>query len=79
MLNRQLETQGTAFKNEGGFRETLTRVRVEAKAKQENTPECPECGRLMTKRQARNGKNAGKEFWGCTSYPECTGVRQINN
>ena len=79
MLNRQMETQGSSFKKEGGFRETLTRVRVEAKAKQENAPECPECGRLMTKRQARNGKNAGKEFWGCTSYPECTGVRQINN
>ena len=79
MLNRQLESQGTAFKNEGGFRENLSRVRVEAKAQNEAAPECPECGRLMTKRKARNGKNAGKDFWGCTSYPGCTGVRKIES
>jgi four helix bundle suffix protein len=77
MLNRQMETQGETFKEEGGFREKLTGIRLEARARQEGAPACPECGKLMAKRKAKSGKNAGKEFWGCTGYPECKGVREV--
>lgn len=38
-------------------------------------PECPNCARPMIKRTARRGANAGGEFWGCTGYPACKGVR----
>lgn len=38
------------------------------------TPTCPKCGGKMKKRVARKGKNAGKEFWGCTDFPKCTGT-----
>jgi ssDNA-binding Zn-finger/Zn-ribbon topoisomerase 1 len=41
-------------------------MRVEARAKQESAPVCPDCGKSMKRRQAKSGKNAGKEFWGCT-------------
>lgn len=77
MLNHQMETQGKTFEKEGGFREKLTGMRVEARAQQEGAPTCPECGKLMTRRKAKSGKNAGKEFWGCTGYPECKGVREM--
>lgn len=77
MLNHQLETQGKTFQKEGGFREKLTGIRVEARAQQEGAPPCPECDKPMTRRKARTGKNAGKEFWGCTGYPDCKGVREM--
>jgi len=77
MLNHQMEAQGQTFEQEGGFREKLTRVRVEAKAKQEDAPDCPECGKPMARRKARAGRNAGKAFWGCTGYPDCTGLREM--
>ena len=77
MLNHQLEGQGETFEQEGGFREKLTRVRVEARAKQEDAPLCPDCGEPMTRRQAKSGRNAGKSFWGCTGYPACRGVREM--
>lgn len=77
MLNRQMEAQGETFEKEGGFREKLTRVRVEARAKQEGAPDCPDCGQPMTRRRARSGPNAGKHFWGCTGYPECKGLREM--
>jgi four helix bundle suffix protein len=77
MLNHQMETQGERFEQEGGFREKLTSIRVEARAKQEAAPVCPDCGKAMTRRKARTGKNAGQDFWGCTGYPECKGVRKI--
>ncbi len=40
-------------------------------------PVCPKCGAEMKKRVARQGSNAGNEFWGCTSYPKCNGILPI--
>jgi restriction system protein len=40
-------------------------------------PTCPQCNAQMSKRVARQGSNAGKEFWGCTMYPKCKGTRAI--
>jgi restriction system protein len=28
---------------------------------------------------ARNGSNAGKEFWGCSTYPKCKGTRLMED
>lgn len=41
------------------------------------TPLCPKCGASMVKRKATKGKNAGKEFWGCTNFPHCHGIIDI--
>lgn len=41
-------------------------------------PNCPKCGSAMTKRTARQGANIGKAFWGCTGFPQCRGVIQID-
>ena len=38
-------------------------------------PTCPQCGSRMVKRTARKGGNAGEEFWGCSKFPTCRGVR----
>ena len=38
---------------------------------------CPVCGKPMIKRMAKKGVNSGKEFWSCSSYPECNGTRKI--
>jgi four helix bundle suffix protein len=78
MLAGQLQTQVEKFGQTGGFREKLTEIRVEARAKQQNAPACPNCGKPMTIRKASTGKNAGKEFWGCTGYPDCRGVANIS-
>jgi len=77
MLMQQMEAQGNNFAQTGGFREQLTAVRIEAKAKNENAPLCAQCGKFMTKRTAKSGKNAGNEFWGCTGYPECNSTMKI--
>ncbi len=38
-------------------------------------PACPNCGSPMIQRTAKRGANAGKAFWGCTTYPACNGIR----
>ncbi|MEZ5529372.1 MAG: restriction endonuclease [Porticoccaceae bacterium] len=42
-------------------------------------PSCLKCGSPMVKRKARKGANTGNEFWGCSTFPECRGVRKINS
>jgi restriction system protein len=37
-------------------------------------PSCPKCGSSMVRRVARQGANAGREFFGCSSYPRCNGI-----
>lgn len=32
---------------------------------------CPKCGAIMMRRRATKGANAGKEFYGCSNYPKC--------
>ena len=76
---RQLEAD---FLKEGGIRERMTRARLEARDEvpqpaAADTPVCPACGRPMRKRTARQGKNAGNAFWGCSGYPECKGTRPV--
>lgn len=39
---------------------------------------CPKCGAEMIKRSARHGDNAGKQFWGCSNFPQCRGIVPIN-
>lgn len=40
-------------------------------------PRCPKCGAAMVRRRATRGPNAGKEFFGCSKYPQCTGIINI--
>ena len=40
-------------------------------------PACPLCGKPMVLRTAQKGKNAGKQFWGCSGYPDCKGLVDI--
>lgn len=42
-----------------------------------STPACPTCNGPMVRRTASKGANAGKQFWGCSGYPRCRGIRNI--
>lgn len=41
-------------------------------------PSCPRCGKSMVKRLATRGFNAGKHFWGSSSFPKCCGTRSLD-
>jgi restriction system protein len=41
------------------------------------SPSCPKCNSTMVRRTAKQGANAGKEFWGCSQYPKCKSVIAI--
>ena len=75
MISRQLEE----FKHDGGFTEGLSKERLStmaAHSAEQGAPECPLCGKPMIKRTIKRGAKAGRQFWGCSGYPECQGTRE---
>jgi four helix bundle suffix protein len=81
LLDQQLRGLEQAFLREGGLRERMTRARLDARGDPQppaaEIPACPQCGKTMRRRTARQGPNAGQAFWGCTGYPECRGTRRV--
>ena len=79
MLQRMMESQLKYFKQNGGFTEKMTQTRLEARRGQAaNSPLCPICGKRMFRRMAKKGVRNGKEFWSCSDYPKCSGIRNID-
>ena len=37
---------------------------------------CKICNKEMKMRLAKQGKNEGNHFWGCSDYPNCKGVQE---
>lgn len=73
MLKSQIEAQGAAFEQTGGFSERLTARRLAVREQQrEPAPACPQCAQPMRRRKSAKG-----DFWGCSGYPECKGTRPI--
>lgn len=80
MLTSMLTAQLRDFKENGGFAETLTQERLETRRVQslsENVPKCPKCGKPMFRRTIKRGARQGRQFWGCSDYPSCTGTIDI--
>lgn len=80
MLERQLKDVLSQHRLKGGFTENMTAERLEARRTQaaaSNAPACPICGKPMLRRMQKKGQGQGREFWGCSGYPECRGSRPI--
>lgn len=82
MLQAQIQSQLESFRQTGGFTENMTVERLEARRTQATTsgaPTCPKCGKPMLKRMQKKGQMQGREFRGCSDYPNCNGTLPINH
>lgn len=80
MLQAQIQSRLESFRQIGGFTENMTAERLEARKAQASSigaPSCPKCGKPMLKRMQKKGQMQGREFWGCSDYPRCNGLRPI--
>ncbi len=59
------------------LRERIPENSPVASIEPEIAPLCPRCSSAMTKRIAKGGDNAGKEFWGCSNFPKCREIVTI--
>lgn len=81
MLQSQIQGQLESFRQTGGFTENMTAERLEARktqAAKSGAPACPKCGKSMLKRMQKKGQQQGREFWGCSDYPNCNGILPIS-
>ena len=46
-----------------------------SQARMQAAPSCPKCGSTMVRRVAKQGANQGRAFFGCSTYPKCSGTR----
>jgi len=90
LLDQQIAAIETKFITEGGYSEQLAAARLVERARPKDQsdrsdqthptdliPPCPQCGKPMALRTAKQGKNAGSQFWGCTAYPDCKGTAGV--
>lgn len=89
LLDKQIEALEAQFIEEGGYSEQLAVARLAERNRKKNDhpsdpsdradpiPACPKCGKPMVLRTAQKGKQTGKQFWGCSGYPECKGLVDI--
>ncbi|HVV00724.1 MAG TPA: four helix bundle suffix domain-containing protein [Verrucomicrobiae bacterium] len=82
LLDQQITALERDFVKHGGYGEQLAAVRVA----EQNTasgptaksgPASPQCGKPLVLRTARKGAQAGRQFWGCSAFPQCKGARTI--
>ncbi|MCL4205279.1 MAG: four helix bundle suffix domain-containing protein [Pirellulaceae bacterium] len=83
LLDQQISALERDFIQEGGYSEQLAAARIAQRQREQAAPSaqiptCPQCGKLMVLRTARQGKHAGSQFWGCTGYPACKGTRPLD-
>lgn len=56
-------------------------ARTDLSARQSDTsgqpPLCPKCQIPMVMRTVSNGEHKGKQFWGCSNYPNCRQVKPV--
>ncbi len=89
ILDQQLAALEEAFIEGGGYSEQLATARLAQRARgtqkdppdranpADPIPQCPQCAKPMALRTARTGKHSGRQFWGCTGYPECRGTAEV--
>jgi four helix bundle suffix protein len=80
LLDQQISALEKQFVEEGGYSEQLASKRLKHRSDQTDRssfPPCPQCGKPMVLRTAKTGQNAGKQFLGCSDYPDCKGARNL--
>ena len=86
LLDQQISALERSFVEGGGYREQLATARMAERRREEGAeragqpakaPNCPNCGRPMARRTARQGVQAGSQFRGCGAYPKRKGIRSL--
>jgi restriction system protein len=85
LLDQQIAALEKQFVEDGGYSEQLAAARLAKRNERKldpsnppdpsdpsaHIPDCPQCGKAMVLRTA---KKTGKQFWGCSAYPDCKGI-----
>jgi len=65
-------------KNIVAQKETPVKKQVKKPAETVDTKICPTCQSPMILRETKKGPNIGNQFWGCSNFPKCRKVVNLN-
>jgi hypothetical protein len=71
-------TSGYQLADATGMAQTSAPATSSSVAAAENVPLCPDCGAPMVRRTAKKGPHTGEPFWGCSRWPDCKGIVDID-
>ncbi|MBN2448935.1 MAG: four helix bundle protein [Lentisphaeria bacterium] len=92
LLDQQIEALERQFVEAGGYSEQLAAARLAERSRRQRAdpgnptdradradriPLCPKCGKPMVPRTSKTGRSPGRQFWGCSGYPGCTGAVEV--
>ncbi len=81
ILSLNKEERHDYFAKFAAWKEELEQAKILPATEKEEKEEkklCPRCGRQLILRTAAKGPNAGNQFWGCSGFPNCRYVENIN-
>jgi hypothetical protein len=76
-VEEKLETIIQSTKVEPVNLQTPIVEKIEVNENSTSSPICPKCQTPFVLRAARSGKNIGKQFYGCSNYPKCREILEI--
>ena len=57
--------------------EAMKQAHIDRIQEQYHGMKCPNCGSELVLRTVKKGDNAGKQFYGCSAFPKCRYVRDV--
>ena len=60
------------------MRAALRETRAALDGASEQDPTCPRCGAPLRIRTAKRKGYNGRQFWGCSRYPACTNLQELD-
>jgi hypothetical protein len=76
-VEEKLQTVIQSTKAEAVNIQTPIVEKIEVNKNTTSSPICPKCQTPFVLRVARSGKNVGKQFYGCSNYPKCREILEI--
>lgn len=66
-----LRAEGREPDDIAAVKANIAQVEKEKAEYEASRPDCPKCGKKMTRRSGQRG-----QFWGCSTYSKCNGTRR---
>ena len=72
-----IETNAKSFAPVKKDIQKMSKAKPIAAMTSKTAPICPKCNVPMVLRTATKGERSGKKFWGCTNYPKCRSIVNV--
>ena len=59
------------------YEDLVSEIKLNETIKETDALVCPKCGSKLVLRTARKGANSGNQFYGCSAFPKCRFIKNV--